>query len=247
MYSGNINSDLHLVLLPGLDGTGKLFCPFIQQFPDPSRITMIRYPMDQHIPYAQLADYIVPLLPTGKPLAILGESYSGPVALRLATREDIDVHKIILVATFAKYPASFLKTVSKWLPLSLLFRLPIPDVVIRHYCFGSAVTKTLSTLLREAVKANKPSVLALRARDGSRVDVTALLAQINVPCLYIAASDDKLVPQKAIDHLKQHLPDLTVVTVPGSHFILQVQPEACFQIVHNFLYATNKSGNNALV
>lgn len=111
MTKTDINPELRLVLLPGLDGTGKLFCPFMQQFPDPSLITVIPYPMDQHIPYAQLADYIAPLLPTGKPLAILGESYSGPVALQLAARDDIAVHKIILVATFAKYPASFLKTV----------------------------------------------------------------------------------------------------------------------------------------
>lgn len=245
MNQDNINSDLHLVLLPGLDGTGKLFCPFIQQFADPSRITVIPYPLDQHIPYEQLADYIVPLLPTGKLLAILGESYSGPVALQLAVRDDIAVRKIILVATFAKYPASFLKTVSKWLPLSLLFRLPIPAVVIRHYCFGRAFTKTLSTLLRDAVRANKPDVLARRARDGSRVDVTALLAKLNVPCLYIAASNDKLVPDTAIDHLEQHLPDMAVVTLSGSHFILQAQPKACFEVVYHFLNANHKSSNNA--
>lgn len=244
MHQDNINLDLHLVLLPGLDGTGKLFDPFIRQFPDPSRITVIPYPMNQHIPYAQLADYIVPLLPTGKPLAILGESYSGPVALQLAARDDIAVRKIILVATFATYPATVFKILSKYLPLSLLFRLPIPAVVIRHYCFGRAFTKTLSTLLRDAVRANKPSVLARRARDGSRVDVTALLAKINVPCLYISASDDKLVPGTAIDHLTQYLPDMAVVTLSGSHFILQVQPKACFEVVHHFLYATNEKSNN---
>ncbi len=235
MGRGEINSELHLVLLPGLDGTGKLFEPFIKQFPDPMRVTVIPYPIDRFIPAAQLADYIISLLPTDKPLAILGESYSGPVALSLASRNDIDIRKVILVATFAKYPASFLKTVSKFLPLSLLFHLPIPDFVIRHYCFGSAANKTLSTLLRDSVKANKPEILARRAHDVSSVDVTELLTDIKVPCLYIAASDDKLVPGDSIDHLKKHLPNLNVVTVQGAHFILQVQPKACFDAVNDFL------------
>ena len=235
MKRRGINSDLHLVLLPGLDGTGRLFEPFIKQFPDPSLVTVVPYPMDRHLTFEQLGDYIVPFLPTGKPSAILGESYSGPVALSLAARDNLNIHSIILVATFAKYSASLLKLLSKWLPLSLLFRLPIPDFAIRYYCFGSASNKVLRALLRDSVRANKPKVLAARAREGSNVDVTALLAAINVPCLYIAASNDKLVPGEAIDYLKNHLPDLKVVTVQGSHFILQVQPMACFDAVSDFL------------
>lgn len=235
MDRGEISSELHLILLPGLDGTGKLFDPFIKQFPDPTRVTVISYPMDKYILFAQLVDYIVPLLPADRPLAILGESYSGPVALSLAARNDIDIRKVILVATFAKYPASFLKTISRLLPLSLLSRLPIPDFVMKHYCFGNATDKTLYTMLRDSVTANKPKVLARRAHDGTSVDVTSSLAGIKVPCLYIAASDDKLVPAAAIDHLRRHLPDLSVATIQGAHFILQVQPRACFEAVNNFL------------
>ena len=223
------------MLLPGLDGTGKLFNPFIKQFPDPRRVTVIPYPTDQYILFEQLVDYIVPLLPQDKPLVILGESYSGPVALSLASRSDINISRVILVATFAKYPTSLLKIASRLLPLSLLLRLPIPDFVIRYYCFGSATSKTLSTLLRDAVKANKPDVLARRANDGSSIDVTGLLSGIKVPCLYIAASDDRLVPASAINHLRRHLPDLSVVTIQGAHFILQVQPKACFDAVNDFL------------
>ncbi len=235
MSRNNINPDTHLVLLPGLDGSGKLFEPFINQFPDTSRITVIPYPGDRHIPFSRLAGYIVPLLPAGRPLAILGESYSGPVAIGLAARSDIDVRKVILVASFAKYPASHLKTLSAWLPLSLLFRLPIPDFLIRYYCFGNAGTGLLRSLLRDAIKGNKPGVLAMRAREGSRVDVTESLANIKVPCLYIAADNDRLVPSRALDYLKQHLPDLDVVTLQGAHFILQVQPKACFDVINDFL------------
>lgn len=227
-----------MVLLPGMDGTGKLFAPFLKQFSDPEHVTVVIYPLDKHIPFEQLADYIIPLLPTDKPLVILGESYSGPVALTLAAGDELDICGIILVASFAKYPASFLKSISKWLPLSLLLRLPIPDFAIRYYCFGSKTNKTLSTLLRDSIHANTPNVMALRIHDGASVDVTTVLDAINVPCLYIAASDDNLVPSSVISHLKIHLPDLEVVTIQGSHFILQAQPAACVDVINDFLFRT---------
>jgi len=239
MNQADTNPVLHLVLLPGLDGTGNLFSPFLKQFSDQSCATVIPYPLDHYIPFEHLADYIISLLPKNKPIIILGESYSGPVALSLASRKDIDIQAVILVATFAKYPPSFLKTISKWLPLSLFLQLPIPDFVIRRFCFGSATNKTLSLMLRNAVKANTPNVLAKRARDGASIDVTKLLNEIKIPCLYIAATDDKMVPNKAIDILKRNLSNLEVVTIEGSHFILQVQPEGCYKVINKFLCSIN--------
>lgn len=235
MLSTDTDPNLHLVLLPGLDGTGNLFTPFLNQFPDTSHVTVIPYPLEKHIPFAQLIDYLIPLLPKDTPLVILGESYSGPVALSLAARDTIDIRGVILVATFAQYPRSWLKSIAKWLPLSLLFRLPIPDFVIRNYCFGSATNKTLSRMLRNSVKANKSNVLAKRAHDGASINVTELLTALKVPCLYIAASNDKMVPATAINILKRELKNLMVVTLEGSHFILQVQPEACFKTVNKFI------------
>ncbi|MGD8783737.1 MAG: alpha/beta hydrolase [Thioalkalispiraceae bacterium] len=227
--------DMHLVLLPGLDGTGKLFTPFIEQFPDRSQITVIEYPRDRHIPYRHLAEYITPFLPKDKPLVLLGESYSGPISLILASRNELNVHAVILVATFARYPSSFLKRITKYLPLSFLFRLSIPEFGIRHYCFGSDTNKTLSRLLRQSVKENLSGILAQRARDGSKIDVTNILHKVKVPCLYIAASQDRLVPHTAIKDLQDKLPNIQVVTVEGPHFILQVQPRQCYTIVTNFL------------
>jgi len=228
-------ADFHLVLLPGLDGTGKLFEPFRQQFPKSASITVINYPSDRHIAYSQLAHYLLPLLPRDKPLVVLGESYSGPVCLQLSTRDDLDIRAMLLVATFAKYPSSFLKSISRIIPISLLLRLPIPEFVIRYYCFGSDTNEALSRLLRQSIKENLPGVLAQRAREGSKNDVTGILQKINIPVLYIAATHDKMVPHQAIDDLKQHLPNMQVVFVEGTHFILQVQPKRCYDIVANFL------------
>lgn len=240
MQPSQADSKLQLILLPGLDGTGRLFEPFVKEFSDQSAIRIIAYPPDKHIPFELLPDYIVPQLPVDVPLAILGESYSGPVALSLACRNDVNVHRIILVASFAKYPFTPLTLLALCLPLSWLFRLPLPDFVLRYFCFGSHTNTHLSDLLRQAVASNDPGVLAKRARQGSRVDVTGLLADLQIPCLYIAASQDKLVSPRAIRLLEHHLSRLQVKTLPGPHFILQTQTKACATIVRDFLTSTIK-------
>jgi len=228
-------SDLHLVLLPGLDGTGKLFKPFIEQFDNPNDITVIPYPTDTHIPFDALVDYIILLLPADKPLVVLGESYSGPVAIRLATRPDLNIVGLVLVATFAKYPASFLGLVSRFLPLSILFRMPAPDVVIRRYCFGEHSDEKLVGQLLEAINDNRPDVLAKRAHEGAALDVTPLLPDISIPCLYLSATGDRLVPKGALKVIQTGIPDIEVAEIKGAHFILQVQSKTCFDRITRFM------------
>jgi len=228
-------SDLHLALLPGLDGTGKLFQPFIEQFENSNDVTVIPYPTDTHIPYDALVDYIIPLLPTGKPLVILGESYSGPIAIRLATCADLNIHGLVLVATFAKYPASTLGLASRFLPLSLLFRMPVPGILIRRYCFGEHTSEQLARQLLEAVKDNRPDVLAKRAHEGAAVDVTPLLPDIHIPCLYLSASGDRLVPKRALEVIQTGISDIEVAEIKGPHFILQVQSKSCFDRITRFM------------
>jgi len=98
-------SDLHLALLPGLDGTGKLFKPFIEQFQSTDKITVVPYPTEIHKPFEELVDYVSSLLPLNGPLVILGESYSGPVAIRLAARTDLNVQGI--GSNFRKIPCGW--------------------------------------------------------------------------------------------------------------------------------------------
>ena len=168
-------------------------------------------------------------------MVLLGESYSGPIALTLATRTGIDVRAVVLVATFSRYPISALKVISRFLPLSLVLRLPIPDFVIRYFCFGDTKDQTLYDELRHSVKSNQPSVLAERARDGASIDVTEQLGLITVPCLYIAASKDRMVPNRAVQHLQGKIKHLCVHQLDGPHFILQTRPRECYELIASFV------------
>jgi pimeloyl-[acyl-carrier protein] methyl ester esterase len=73
--------DAQIVLLPGLDGTGKLFKRFIAAAPPDVSVTAIALP-PQALDYAELADYAARSLPDGEGLVLVAESFSGPLRWR---------------------------------------------------------------------------------------------------------------------------------------------------------------------
>ncbi len=56
-----------LVPLPGMDGTGELFEPFVEAIGDEFKILIVRYPADRVIGYAELVELVRRALPTDEP------------------------------------------------------------------------------------------------------------------------------------------------------------------------------------
>ena len=73
-----------IVLLPGLDGTGTLFRPLLAHLPSPLRPIVVAYPGNEKLGYDALRQRVMAALPTEEPFVILGESFSGPLALMAA-------------------------------------------------------------------------------------------------------------------------------------------------------------------
>ena len=86
-----------VVLLPGLDGTGDLFQPLVDTAPPDVRPLVVKLP---HLgSYADLLDAIRDQLPDGR-FIILGESFSGPLALQIARELPERVTAVILCNSF---------------------------------------------------------------------------------------------------------------------------------------------------
>ena len=51
-------AELSLVLLPGMDGTGRLFEPFLANFREAWRPIVVRYPTDRSLGYAELLSLV---------------------------------------------------------------------------------------------------------------------------------------------------------------------------------------------
>lgn len=69
-----------LVLLPGMDGTGELFQPFLSCLPVSERTLIIRYPSATEMSYDELEAYVLDHLPN-QPFTLIAESFLGPDCL----------------------------------------------------------------------------------------------------------------------------------------------------------------------
>jgi pimeloyl-ACP methyl ester carboxylesterase len=127
-----------IVLLPGLDGTGTLFRPLIEQLRSPLRPVVVAYPGMEKIGYRDLLPRVIEALPAEEPFVILGESFSGPLALMAAASRPPGLQGVILCATFVRNPA--------WIRGQWLRHL-VPDVAFRVYPWLSGAKALMDGLL----------------------------------------------------------------------------------------------------
>src|SRR4051812_12496722 len=79
-------AEIALVLLPGLHGNDVQFRPLLAHLPPQIRPIAVNYPPDQPLDYAQLLPLVLAALPEDQPFVLLGESFSGPLAIMAAAR-----------------------------------------------------------------------------------------------------------------------------------------------------------------
>ncbi|MDO8438978.1 MAG: alpha/beta fold hydrolase [Telluria sp.] len=215
-----------IVLLPGMDGTGELFSGFAAALGDELRTQVISYPPDHALDYRSLADFVRERLPLEEPYVLLGESFSGPVAIALAAEGHPGLLGLVLCCTFARNPfpaASRRHPLTALMPVnSRLFSLAGP--LLR----GGHALPELSRVL-EHVPA---SVLRARLREVMKVDYSARIDDIKVPVLYLQAKDDHIVPVSAARHLETHCPSMLIKRFTAPHLLLQTVPvEAAAQVL----------------
>jgi pimeloyl-ACP methyl ester carboxylesterase len=56
-----------------------------------------------------------------------------------------------------------------------------------------------------------------------------------MPCIYLRAMQDRLVPKSAAAHIKALLPSVEVVQIEAPHCLLQANPEEASVVVSKFM------------
>ncbi|WP_243303786.1 alpha/beta fold hydrolase [Geothrix oryzisoli] len=219
-----------LVLLPGMDGTGLMFEPFVKALGS-FKARVVRYP-EGLTSYAACLHFARVQLPRGRPYLLLGESFSGPVAMALAVEQPEGLVGLVLCGTFARNPRPGLA----W-AVTLLGLLPgrLPLALLRYLLLGRWATPALMDLAQTLAPQVPAATLKGRLRSVVTVDQTPLLGRIQVPTLALVAAQDRLVPPAATDWLRSHLPNLDVVRLQGPHWLLQTRPDAAVQAIAAFL------------
>ncbi|MDQ3035459.1 MAG: alpha/beta hydrolase [Myxococcota bacterium] len=219
-----------LVLLPGLDGTGELFAPLLAELPPSIAPIVVRYPVDRRLGYDALLSIARAALPVGRPFVLVGESFSGPLAIRLAAAHPVGLRALVLVASFHRRPvAPWIARLRPLLPLA--FALPPPGAAVRHLLTGPGASASLIAACAAAVGSVRPGVLAARVRDALDVDVSDELARVQVPVSYLAASSDALLRRGGLDELRALVPRLEVHRFACAHLVLQRCPRESARVL----------------
>jgi pimeloyl-ACP methyl ester carboxylesterase len=216
-----------------MDGTGKLFEPLLASLSPRLNIIVVRYPASVPLDYEGLIDLVRDELPTEEEFVLLGESFSGPVAVSLAAQAPPNLRGLILCASFVRGPVpwpAMLKPLTHLLPFSAM-----PAGVLSWPLLGRFGNSRARSLLADALSMVHANVLRSRIRSVLTVDVRAKAAAIKVPFLYLQASSDWIVPKSAAMAIRELVPALQVIELSGPHMLLQIAPMAAAQAIEAFV------------
>jgi pimeloyl-ACP methyl ester carboxylesterase len=224
-----------LVLLPGLDGTGDLFAPFISELGGRPLATVACYPINGCPNYATCEATARLFLPTNGSYVLLGESFSGPIAIRIAASRPPGLVGLVLCASFARNPRPALRRFRG--VLRLVPQVRPPNWLASFLTLGSASTPALKSMAARSLKRVAPDVLIGRALDILDVDVARELAAVQVPILYLRGRGDRLVPAAASREIMSIAPKVTVIDIDAPHFLLQSAPMDAVDVIRQFVVA----------
>lgn len=217
------------VLLPGMDGTGYMFRHLIAAMSGEWEYQVIEYPADQDQQYPALANYVIQKLDNSNPIILIAESFSGPIAYQVATRLPEQVKGVFFVATFLRSPRAFLPMLQKLIPFGQLKKYRVPTWLLKKTLLGEEANLELIVDFWRALAAL--DVQTLRERMNTIAAVQLPSHSLEIPCVYLQATQDILIPSRSVQDFQQRCPQLRIYRVKGKHFLLQSSPAACAEII----------------
>lgn len=236
-----------LVLLPGLDGTGKLFAEFVNAVSPAVECVVVAYPKDQPMGYVELEALVLSALPDNRPFVLLGESFSGPLAIRIAARSPAmsparsparqpkGLVGLILSASFAKnpYPAlRWARGLAAYLPVKGL-----PRWLRAPLMWGSMSPSAATSQSERAMTGISAGVIRRRIAELLAVDETVALRQVSAPVLVLRSTRDRVISKRATRIILQNSPTAELVEFDAPHLLLQTRATECAEAVISFLRA----------
>ena len=220
-----------LLLLPGLDGTGKLFSRFGRIRPPNFSCEVVAYDNS----FAKLDDYINVVnarLSTKTKTVIVAESFSGPIAAHVALRYREQVAGIVFAASFVTPPHPALLNLAKIMPSQAFGAMRA--TLIKQFCVNGVHDKTVIEEASVIVNALESAVIKRRLMLLASF-AKSKLAQIDIPVLSLRATHDRLITQAATSSITTTFPKTIFIDVESPHFLLQACPEECWRHIEKFV------------
>ena len=216
---------MKIVLLPGLDGTGKLFAPLIKELSNTALIETINYNSKKELSYKELTEYVLKKLPS-EDFILVAESFSGYIAYQIALKKPKNLKHIIAVASFLKNPNPIMLNM---IFTKYIFLIPIPTLIIKKLLLGELAKKDIIKLFKKTIKSVSINVLYYRLQEIKNLKLET--NTIKIPTTYIQAQNDKLVKSYSLKIWQKVCIELNIYKIKGEHFILQSNPKECGDII----------------
>jgi pimeloyl-ACP methyl ester carboxylesterase len=214
-----------VILLPGLHGSTSLFDTFVALAPPWARCRPISLPLDGSQHFDALADVIEPQLRPLEGFVLFGESFSGPLAARLAARLGRKVSLLVLCNPLVESPVALAPSL-----LSSIVRSPMVPIWAVSLALTGGDRRLAAAALRE-LRALPVHVLGERlavATAGGREDFLRYLA---APVLAIVGTKDRFLSPSTIEDLFDDVPFGIVRHIDGPHLAAQAAPAAVWAAI----------------
>jgi pimeloyl-[acyl-carrier protein] methyl ester esterase len=222
-------NDVPIVLLPGMDGTGVLLAELKARLLRRRRVEVLSHPADPALGYDALTALVIERLP-GERCVVLGESFSGPIAIEVAARAPQRVAGLVLAASFARSPLPALLQ-----PLAgRLGPTWAPRWAIEAALLGGSGTPALKAALRDILATLPREVIRRRVAEVAAVDKRERLRRVACPILCLVGSRDRLVGRRCADEIAQAHPGCTIRVLDAPHMLLQTHAEPAADAIEAF-------------
>jgi pimeloyl-ACP methyl ester carboxylesterase len=214
-----------LLLVPGIDGTGRLFYRQVPRLERRFSVTPMRLRDDAASMRQLVHDLhieVTRIAPDGRPVTLLGESFGGALTLSYALTHPDQVERLVILNSFAHYPQAMLRVgyqllrATPWPMMHLVRRMNAWRMHSRHT--EPEEIRRFLDVMRDATT-REGYLSRLRILRG--YDIRPQLPELRAPVLYLAADADTLVPAVKQARLMSEL------TPAGTMRILEGHGHSC--------------------
>jgi len=220
----------HLVLIPGIDGTGELFYRQIPALERRFTVTTTRLRDEAETMgdlVADLHDEIARVAADGRRVTLVGESFGGALTLSYALAHPERVDRVVTVNAFAHFgsPARL------WLGYQLLRATPwgmmrLVRQLNAHRMHSPHTERDEIRRFHELMRATTRAGYLSRMRILRHYDIRRQLPSLAAPVLYLAADRDTLVPSVEQARLMSTLtPGATMRVLEGHGHSCLIAPD----------------------
>jgi pimeloyl-[acyl-carrier protein] methyl ester esterase len=222
------SDSIAILLLPGMDGSGHLLTGLVDRLAQHRPVRVISYPNSEPLTYDELTTFVLERTPDSR-FVILGESFSGPIAIEVAATEP-RVAGLILASSFARHPMPTL-----FVPLARMIDLKwVPARIVVAALLGSARKPDLTESLGRVLAKLPREVVRARASEVLRVDKRNRLRAVTCPMLCLHGRFDRLVRKKYLDEVTSSNPKCEVRMFDAPHMLLQTHAAEAATAINHF-------------